>query len=259
MRREHPMSWAMVDGELMPATQARIPVDDPAVTSGWSVFETLRAVEGEVQRLPAHLRRLEQSALAAEIVPPDTATLERELMQIATLVGGDCRLRVTLTGAGRRIVLGVRGEHGRRGRPVRAARGPHRDDPFLGGRVKHGSRAGWVVAVRRAAVDEVLLVDRQGCFTEGTTSGIVAVVDGVLFTAPDDGRILPSTTIADLVLRAEELGLEVRREGARAEGPWDGLYIASATRRLSPVSELDGQSLDCWEPIGQQLFEDGGW
>ncbi|HMV65890.1 MAG TPA: aminotransferase class IV, partial [Myxococcota bacterium] len=141
--------------------------------------------------------------------------------------------------------------------PVRAARGPHRDEPFLGGRPKHSSRAPWAVAVARSGVDDVLLVDASGRFTEGTTCGILAVLDGVLWTAPDDGRILPSTTVIDVVRRAEALGVPVRREGPPADGPWDGLYVASATRDLAPVVELDGAALPGWEPVGRRIAAAG--
>ena len=131
-------------------------------------------------------------------------------------------------------------------------RGPHREDPFLGGRVKHGSRLPWVIAVKRSGVDEVLLVE-DGRFVEGTTSGVLAVVDGTLVTAPDDGAALVSTTVARILERAERLGVPVRRERVDAQGPWDGLYIASATRDLAPVVELDGEPLPGWDPVGRRL------
>jgi branched-subunit amino acid aminotransferase/4-amino-4-deoxychorismate lyase len=102
-------------------------------------------------------------------------------------------------------------------------------------------------------VDEVLLVDGDGRFTEGTTCAIAAVVDGVLWTAPHDGRILVSTTLCEVVERAERLGIPVKREGPPASGPWDALYVCSTTRELAPVVELDGKSLPGWDPVGTRL------
>lgn len=249
----------MLDGVLAPLDQTHLPVTDPAITVGWSVFETMRAADGQVARLPAHLERLSISSEAACVPMPDRVALEAQIAAVVEACGGEGRIRVTITGAGRVLVVGTELPVGRAGRPVRAVRGPHRDEPFLAGRVKHGSRAPWVVAVARAGVDEVLLVDESGRFTEGTTSAIVAVLDGVLWSAADDGRILPSTTVADLLAHAQRLEIPVRREGAMATGPWDGLYIASATRRLSPVVELDGVELPGWEPIGRRLFDEEGW
>lgn len=248
------MGWAMVDGRLVPLSEACVPADDPAVTTGWSVFETLVAHGDRPERIGEHLSRLARSAAAARIAMPATDLLEREVIEVARRVG-EARVRVTLTGGGRRLVTATPLEQGRRHRPVRAIRGPHRDEPFLGGAVKHGSRAPWVVAVAASGVDEVLLVadDR---FTEGTQAAILAVIDGEIWTAPHDGRILESTTCLALLERARALGIPVRREAPPARGPWDGLYVASVTRHLAPVVELDGEPLPGWEPVGRRLVAD---
>jgi branched-subunit amino acid aminotransferase/4-amino-4-deoxychorismate lyase len=167
-------------------------------------------------------------------------------------VGGDVAVRVTLTGSGRRMVVATPAEPGRPHAPVRCVRGPHVDDPFVPGFVKHGSRLGWEVAVRRAGVDDVLRV-RDGRFTEGTRSGVLATVGGVLHTAPHDGTILQSTTVVRLLEHARALGVPIRREGPPADGGWDALYIASSTRSIAPVVELDGQPLPGWCDVGRAL------
>jgi branched-subunit amino acid aminotransferase/4-amino-4-deoxychorismate lyase len=84
-------------------------------------------------------------------------------------------------------------------------------------------------------------------------SASAAVIDGVLWTAPHDGRILVSTTLCETVERAHQLGIPVRREGPPASGPWDGLYVCSTTRELAPVVELDGKALVGWDPVGTRL------
>ncbi len=246
--------WAIVDGEaVVPLEEARLPVTDPGFTLGWTVFETLVARGDVPSSLDEHLDRLARSCEAACITMPSRAALESEVRRVAARVEGPARVRITLTGGGRRVVQAGPLPTGRRWGPVRAARGVHRDEPYLAGAVKHGSRAPWVVALQRSGMDEVLLVDADGRFTEGTTCGVLAVVDGVLYTAPHDGRILPSTTINDLLARAARLGVPVRREGPPASGPWDGLYIASVTRDIAPVVALDGEALSGWDPVGERL------
>jgi branched-chain amino acid aminotransferase len=243
---------AWVDGMAVPMAEASFPVDDPAVLVGWSVFETMRVQAGAVRGVQAHLERLDHSASAALIAMPDRSALTAEIAACAAEVGAFGRVRVTLTGGGHRAVTGEPMDPAKLHRETRAVRGPWREEPYLGGAVKHGSRAPWVVAVKRSGADEVLLVD-QGRFKEGTTSAILAVIDGVLWAHPDDGSVLPSTTAADLVDRARRLGVPVRREAPPSEGPWQGLYVASVLRDLSPVVSLDGEALPGWDPVGRAL------
>jgi branched-subunit amino acid aminotransferase/4-amino-4-deoxychorismate lyase len=245
-----------MDGELMPIEQAYVPVTDPALTVGHAVFDTLRSdADGTVVRLDAHLERLGRSAAAVGIQMPVAQTLAEEIRRVSQQLGVASRIRVTLTGAGRRVVAATPLDDARMGMPVRAVRGVHVDEPYLGGGIKHGSRAPWIVAVQRSGVDEVLLVDADGRFTEGTTCAILAVQDGVVWTAAHDGRILPSTTLNALLERAANLGIPTVRRGALAAGPWEGLYVASTTRKLAPVVELDGVSLPGWDPVGQRLAD----
>lgn len=248
---------ADVEGRIVPLAEAVLPVTDPAVTSGWSVFETLRVHEGRLPLAREHLDRLEQSAAMACIPMPDRSALASRAAALAHAHGGAGRLRITLTGGGRVLLTVEDVPAGRLGQPIRAVRGPHRDEPFLGGACKHASRAPWVVAVRRSGVDEVLLVDGDGTFTEATTAGILAVIDGVLWSAPEDGRILASTTVAELFEAAARLGLPTRRARIPADGGWQGLYVASATRWIAPVVLLDGEALPGWEAVGQKLHEEG--
>ena len=83
----------------------------------------------------------------------------------------------------------------------------------------------------------------------------VGLVDGTLYTAPHDGQILPSVTCLDLLATAERIGIPVIREGASTSARLDALYIASTTRHLAPVVELDGRTLPGWDAVGRRLVE----
>jgi branched-subunit amino acid aminotransferase/4-amino-4-deoxychorismate lyase len=244
---------AIVDGRDTPLEQASISVLDPGFSVGWAVFETLVAISGVPDNLLAHLDRLEISCAEAAIAPPDREAVEREVHRAARQIDGHARVRVTITAGGARVVVATPLDTTRRHRPVTAVRGVWREDPYLPGSVKHTSRASWNVAVRRAGVDEVLLVDGKGRILEGTTSAVFAVIEGVVWTAPQDGRILGSTTARRLMERTEALGLSLRLEAPPAAGPWDALYIASVSRHLAPVTLLDGVRLPGWDPVGRRL------
>ncbi len=245
--------WAMVDGRSMPLDEASVPVTDVGFTHGFSVFETLEAGPG---RDPTeNLVRRRRSALASLIEVPDEALLRAEIEAVRRRVGQRAVVRITLTGDGRRVLWATPPELDRLHAPVRCITGPHRDSAFVEGFVKHRSRMGWVVAIRRAGVDEMLLVDEEGRFTEGTSCAVLAVCGGVIHTAPWDGRILESTTLRRLLRLCDALKIEVVRRGARPDAPLDALYIASTTRGPAPVVELDGRPLPGWDPVGRRLAD----
>ncbi|MCO4743717.1 MAG: aminotransferase class IV [Proteobacteria bacterium] len=244
--------FALVNGVGMRLEAATIPITDPGFTRGWSVFETLRSREGRIAHVERHLERLAASCEQAYIRMPHPEQLKAELSAAVGVVP-DARLRITLTGGGQRIVTAEPLDLARLHAPLTAVTRDWRPDPFVGGAMKHGSRVSWLIAVERSGADEVLFVDEAGRFAEGTTSAILAVIDGTIYTAPHDGQILPSVTCTTIVERAEELGIPVVREGAMADASLDALYVASTTRHLAPVVELNGVTLPGWESVGRQL------
>jgi 4-amino-4-deoxychorismate lyase len=244
---------AIVNGVRVPLDEAGISVLDPGFTVGWAVFETLTAASGVPDNLTAHLDRLAVSCQEAWVPFPERDALEKEIHRAARRIKTHARIRVTLTAGGARVIVATPLDMSRKNRPVTAVRGVWREDPYLPGSVKHTSRASWMVAVASAQVDEVMLVDGKGRFVEGTTSAIIAVVDGVMYTHPQDGRILGSTTLQQIIARAEAIEVPIVWEGPSAAGPWDGLYIASVGRHMAPVTLLDGERLPGWDPVGRRL------
>jgi branched-subunit amino acid aminotransferase/4-amino-4-deoxychorismate lyase len=243
--------FAVIDGVLVSLADASLPLTDVQFTHGLGVYETLEAGPG---RDPApNLQRLAESAAAIGVAMPDERILRAEIERVRGAVGQRAWVRINLTGDGRRQVWATPVDPARRHLPVRCGRAPHLDNPLLPGFVKHRSRGPWTAEVRKRKLDELLFVDADGRFTEGTSCAVLAVVGGVVFTAPWDGRILRSTTLERLLDHAARLNLPVTREGPPAAGPWDALYIASTTRSLAPVAELDGAELATWDPVGRAL------
>lgn len=247
----HPSGAALIDGALVPLAEARVPLTDVMVTHGLAVYETLEAGDGA--DLGPHLRRLAESARAIGVSPPPDETLLEEIERVRAAIGPRAWIRVNLSGSGSRQVYGAPVDPSRRFVAVSCARAPHADHPLLPGSVKHRSRAPWVAELRRRGVDELLFVDASGRFTEGTSCAVLASVGGALYTAPWDGRILRSTTLERLLAHARAAGIDVRREGPPADGPWDALYIASTTRSIAPVASLDGVACAGWDRLGLAL------
>ena len=102
-----------LDGELLPAGRARVPIDDLGFLYGAACFETVRASQGHIFRLDRHLRRLAAGLAALGVRPPPgaaalgeaiVATLEANALGLAGLP--DARVRLTVT-AGRGAATSV--------------------------------------------------------------------------------------------------------------------------------------------------------
>ncbi|WP_332635140.1 aminotransferase class IV, partial [Halalkalibacter flavus] len=61
----------LIDGEFFDAESASISVLDVGFQRGYGCFEAVRAYDGRMFRLDAHLDRLEQSAAKLHLPVPD--------------------------------------------------------------------------------------------------------------------------------------------------------------------------------------------
>lgn len=264
---------------------ALLRADDGAVLRGDGLFETLRTQDGRIFLLDEHLARLARSADALQLaVPPPAAW--RALAHAATDLfyaaagpgpaGEPGQPGANGTGGldGRLRLAATRGPTG--GTPViyalvepvpasvAAARASgvdaltlslgvtatgRRDAPWLLAGAKHLSYAVPMAAQRfaqAAGVAEVLWVSADGEVLEGTTSTLVAVVDGRAWTPPPaELGLLAGTTAAALARLAERAGLAdgitERRLALDELRAADEAMLVSSIRGVAPLIRLDGQ------------------
>lgn len=217
------------------------------------VFETLRGVAGEPVALDAHLDRLARGCTWAGW-RWNRAEVAARLRALAA-VPGQHKLNVYVDGTGSRVTCAPL-DLARVGAPVRCATAAFA--PVWPPDVKHDDRAGWEAAVVDAAarlgepVDEVIWRDPAGQLLESTRSNLIAVRDGVLWTPPLDGRILPGVTRARALAAARIAGIPVH-EAPLPDARWDELYLCSTLKQLAPVVRLDGADAPGAGPIGAAL------
>ena len=245
------MSWPVPLVFVNGVPDGQVPADDPAVTHGMAVFEVARTYNDVPFRLDRHLGRLAGSAKFFGI-PWRQALVEIEIAQALSASSGDRSVAITLTAGGLRIVRVAPIDLARVGTPVRLASCRWTPPSWLPGWVKHTARAPWLLAVRAAAVDEVLFVDDLGYWTEASRSNLVVVRQGHAQTPPDDGRILRGVTRGALLDAAKEAGIQVVETPVLA-GHCDELYVVSTLKELAPVASLDGVNHVGPGPIGAAL------
>lgn len=188
------MELASVDGRIVPAMQASVPVTDDGLLRGDGVFEVIRLYGGVPFAFERHMERIELSARNLRL-PLELGALRREAEAlIARVDGQDGLLRLLVTRGGRRIALTEPLPQ----LPPALALGAVTYSPtrVLDG-VKSLSYAANMLAGRLArerGFDEALLVTPHGRVLELPTASFFWARDGQLFTPPLDDHILESIT-----------------------------------------------------------------
>jgi branched-chain amino acid aminotransferase len=230
-----------VDGLIGPTEEARIPVGDDGLRRGDGVFEVIRLYSGRPFALGEHLDRLERSAAAIEL-PVERRPFEAEIGALLQEFGAhDGQLRLIITRGGRRLAFTE--NFPPHTETVRLASVEYAPTIILTG-VKSLSYAANMQATRMAqsrGADEAVLIRPDGIVLEAPTSTLFwAGRDGILRTPSIGSGILASITRARLLeaLEAEEGEYRAEEMSGAQEA-----FLASTTREVQPVAELDGRRL----------------
>jgi branched-chain amino acid aminotransferase len=275
-----------IDGELVPASAARVSVFDRGFLYGDSVYEVVRTYGLEPFEMGPHLDRLASSADRIGLRLPWSATrFEEEVRRVveASRGGDDPEPGAAPWNAGERsvriVVTRGTGEMGLdpalasdpavviialplRGPPFAAYREGVMAWPFSGHRrhprggdpaAKTGEHLFHVLAVQEArehGAHEALLVDGAGCVTEGASSNVFALREGVLTTPPLGAGILAGVTRAVVIDLVRALGIPFREHPLplsvleRA----DEAFLTSTVREVLPVVRVGERVLGTGEP-----------
>jgi branched-chain amino acid aminotransferase len=232
---------ASIDGDLMPAERAQIPVADEGLLRGDGVFEVVRLYAGRPFALDAHLTRMQASArnLLLEL---DRGAVEDD---VRALLGAcdarDALLRMLVTRGGRRIAL----LESLPQLPERVALGHVTYSPtlVLDG-VKSLSYAANMLAgrlARQRGFDEALLITPQRRVLECPTAAFFWVRDGELLTPPLTDHVLDSITRRLIMsvtdVREHTTSVEELQHAHEA-------FIASSVREVLPVARIEQLQLE---------------
>lgn len=246
-----------LNGELVPAAQARVSVYDRGFTSGDGVFETLKVVAGTPFALSRHLRRLAESAHIIGFAAPNEADLRAAVTETVeanrTRLGELGRLRITLT-AGRPRSNGsvlARADSGLTlvltadpQAPHPAALSlvsvpwPHNErGPLIGAKTtSYADNLAVLEQVRQKGADEALISDTQGRVCEATTANVIMAVAGRLVTPTTATGCLAGVTRSLLI----EWGIVAEMDVKSAElATVSEMLLSSSTRDLIPVVRCD--------------------
>ena len=270
-----------LNGEFMPLENARIPVLDRGFIFGDGVYEVIPVYSRHPFRLAEHLARFERSHQAVRIPNPLSDAEWTRLTQdlIARNAGDDQSIYLQVTrGVAKRdhafpkdtkpTVFGMSSllstpapeivENG-------VAAITTVDYRWLKCDVKSTSLLGNCL-LRQQAADagavEVVMF-RDGFLTEGSSSNVFVVTNGVILAPPKNNLVLPGITY-DVVIelaQANGLPLEVRAVSQAEVTGADEIWVTSSTKEVLAVTTLDGKPVGSGKPGAvfrrmHQLYQD---
>jgi len=246
---------------LVPAEEARVSPLDRGLQYGDGVFETLRAEEGKVFFLEAHLERLRSGLDTLGIDLPDAARIAREgLAAVFGRLGheGAAALKVTVTRGTGPAGPSTRGDFAPsivvtgsvdpRERPVsmRAITSSVvRNERSPVAQVKSLNYLDMILARREAearGAEEAIVLNTSGRVAEASAANVFVVRGKGLVTPPVEEGCLPGIVRAEVLRVAPSVGLDVAVEplttGILREA--EEAFLTNSRIGVVPLVELDG-------------------
>lgn len=272
------MTIVYLNGKYVPLDQATVSVEDRGFLFGDGIYEVVRCYGGRPFRLNAHLSRLEHSADGARLpLAPAVANLPEIIERLLA----ENNLQDTNF-----YIQCTRGVAHPRTHAFPAQPQPLllvMPQPFYAlppGARTHGVKTITVpdlrwgrcdiksimllpnvmakTQAREAGAFEAILV-RDGVVTEGSSTNVFAVLDGILATHPTGPRILGGITRQVVLSLASDLGLKVRESAFTLEQMYgaEDVFLTSTTAEVLPITQVDGRTIGDGEPgpVTLRLYE----
>jgi branched-chain amino acid aminotransferase len=270
--------WIWRDGAFIPWTDAHVHVLSHSMQFGSSIFEGIRSYSTPqgpaIFRLEDHLRRLYHSARIYRIdVPYSMDELVAATCELVEKNGMDaCYLRPMIVrgyGAAGMVPFASPVEVYLPCWPWGAYLG---DDALTKGvdacvstwnrvapntipamaKIAGNYLGGQLIKMEALAngYAEAIALDTDGRISEGSGQNVFLVMNGVLYTAPVDGSLLPGITRDTVVTLAREAGIEVREQAMPREALYiaDELFLTGTASEVTPVRSVDRIAVGTGEP-----------
>jgi len=252
--------WVCLNGTLLPADEARVSVFDSGFMQGIGLFETMRAYNGQVFRLRAHLDRLIGSARTLGwTVLPDVAELEDNVRQVLQATGAaEARVRLTVTTGSLhptasdtpRLTVVATASPTEKYPDECYTRGvtvllsdyrQSRHDPTAGHKTtSYFARLASLRTAHAQGAMEVLWQTPEGYLAEGAISNLFIVRDEQLWTPPVDTPVLPGITRAVVIELARRRNLAVHESAVTVDDlrTADEAFLTNSMMEIMPVVRL---------------------
>ncbi len=263
-----------VNGKIMPAAEAVVPVYDHGFLYGDGVYEVVRTYNGVIFLYDYHMQRLRRSAGHIGLdVPFDDATLLEWIEQTRAAAGEmkEAYVRILLTrGIGETsydpaatpapsLIIIVKptenppervDRDGIRICTVSILRNhPQSVNPIIKSNNLLNNALAMQEALRKGG-EEALLCNYRGEISECSQANFFIVRDGVALTPKREAGLLEGITRGFLFDVADEAGIDMRRDTLFPKDleTADEAFITSTTREISPVVRIDDRVIGTGKP-----------
>lgn len=266
------MSKVWINGKLVDADKAMLPVSDRGFLYGDGVFETMRSYAGVVFKIDEHISRLSGSLKAARIKSHCTRQyIRKEIYR--TLDANRLKsayIRLTITRGEGRFGLEYKDTFTPNIVIVAKEFGEYPDRMYAGGisagvvsirqnettplsGIKSLNFMNYILArfeARDKGFDEAILVNSKGHVAEAATSNIFMVKGNAIITPSLDSGILPGITRSVIIQIARRLKIFAKEMAVtyRELMNSDEIFLTNSLAEVLPVTKVDNKKIGDGEP-----------
>ncbi|GAA0350738.1 D-amino-acid transaminase [Bacillus horti] len=255
------MAQVLINGEIVTRIDAKVDIEDRAYQFGDGIYEVIRVYNGICYQLEEHIQRLERSAKEIRLSLPFSA--EEFTQQLQELVkGNQLQEGIIYTQVTRGVAPRYHGFPSDDVKPQFVAY--TKDLPRPTAFMEHGVKAvlledvRWLrcdikslnllgnVLAKQKANDEggfEAIQHRGDIVTEGSSSNVFLVQEGILYTHPASSLILNGITRVKVLELCEKLELIVKEQEFTVKDLLDAdeVFITSTTSEVMPITQIDDQ------------------
>ncbi|MDX3775033.1 D-amino acid aminotransferase [Chromatiaceae bacterium AAb-1] len=264
------MSTVYLNGEFLPADQAKISPMDRGFLFGDGIYEVIPSYDGKFIGFGPHIKRMHEGLgllsindglseqqwlnVAQELLTRNPQLGSNVAVYFQVSRGADTirnhayppHIKPTIFGFAFTIAEApvadkakARTYHVVTGNDLRWQRCNIKSTSLLGN-VMHYQQG------HEAGVQEILLFDREGNLTEGSSVNAFIVKNGVIATPPLSTKILPGITryvLLSILARYSDLQVEEREISKEEVLHADEVWLTSSSKEIAPVLTVDGKAV----------------
>ena len=263
------------NGNILPVAEAQVPLGNIEYAYGFGVYESIRVPNGVTYFLDEHIERLMNSARAIGLEHPFSGEMVADAIAelLAKNVADTCNVKILLIGPSTSFdktqdkSLRAGGKTAKDAElnilclnPLFPDKKMYRDGvacvtypyerPFPHAKTLNMLQS--YLAYRKAkeaGAYDALLIDKQGCITEGTRTNFFCISaqggsasgrKGTIFSPAED-KILPGVTRKAVLKVAADNGFAVEQKDIRPADlqEYDGAFLTSTSSKVLPIRTID--------------------